>query len=139
MNPIPYRKLAGISLFVIGAAALLWFFFIRPDAALKSAATAKADRTVAEAQTQAAQDTVKIIVERGEAVATIQKRTEETNAEIKSAPGASQEIDPALHDAGLRALCLHDGRREPTCAVLLHRDGGVERTGTADASRPAAE
>jgi cytoskeletal protein RodZ len=135
----PYRKIAGISLFVLGALALLWFIFIRPDAALKSAATAQADRTVAEMQTKAAEDTVKIIVEHGETVRTIHERTEVTNDEIQSAAGASQEIDPALHAAGLRALCLHNGRSEPSCAVLLQRDGGGERAGEADTTRPLAE
>ena len=139
MNPIPYRKIAGISLFVLGAIALVWFIFIRPDAALKSAATAEANRTVAEAQQQAAEETVKIIVEHGETVTAINHRTEVTNDEIQRTPGAIQEIDPALHAAGLRALCLHNGRSEPSCALLLHGDGSGQRVGEADTARAPSE
>ncbi|WP_139375706.1 hypothetical protein [Sphingopyxis flava] len=139
MPDLPYRKVAGISLFVIGALALLWFFFIRPEAALKDAAINRADRTVAEAQTEAAKDTVRIIVDHNATVETIQSRTEVTNRDIQSAPGAAQEIDPAVHAAGIRALCLHHGRDEPTCAVLLHRDGGSERAPGADTSRAVTQ
>jgi hypothetical protein len=125
---LPTLTGAGLSAakYVLLAAAgafALWFFFIRPDAALRRAATAEADAIVAETQGEAAEDTIRIVVDHNNEVATITTRIEETNAEILSAPGADQAVDPAGYDAFVRALCLQDGRREPVCADVLQRDG----------------
>lgn len=101
----------------------IWLVFIRPEAALRDAATSRTDAIVAETQTQAAQDSLRIVVDHNAVVREIHTRTEVTNEQILAAPGAGQEVDPALYDAIVRSLCLQDGRREPVCADVLHRDG----------------
>lgn len=121
-----------VRLVIFGAALTLlaftaWFVLIRPTANAEKAATAKTEAIIADTQRSAAQDTIRIVVDHNAAVQTINTRTEVTTRDILQAPGASDAIDPALHAAGLRALCLHDNRRDPTCAALLHGAGDSER------------
>lgn len=104
-----------------------WFFLIRPDAALRQAATSRGEAITARAQAGAAQDTVRIVVDNQTHDAVITHRTEVTNHDILSAPGAAQAVDPDGYGAFVGALCLQDNRRDPQCADVLHRDGDGER------------
>lgn len=105
----------------------VWFFLIRPEAALKQAATSKGEAIIARAQAGASQDTVRIVVDHQQVVDTITHRTEVTNREILSSPGADAPVDPGVYDALVRSLCLQDGRRDPQCDPVLHGDGGGDR------------
>lgn len=121
---------AKYALLAAAAGFAIWVIFIRPEAALRRAATAETEAIVADTQTQAAKETIEILVDHRNVVTEIHRRTEETNADILSAPGAGQEVDPGLYDALVRSLCLQDGRRDPVCADMLHRDGGSVGVGS---------
>lgn len=125
-SPSAARDVLKVLAAFAAAGALIfavWFFVVRPEGALRDAAEARTGEIVAQSQADAAQDTVRIVVDHQHAVDTITHRTEVTNEEILSAPGASQSVDPDGYDAFVRALCLQDGRHDPVCADVLHRDG----------------
>lgn len=106
-------------------AFLLWFLFIRPAGLKTEAVRAHATEIQAEAATGAAKDALEITVRNGETIRQIDRITETSSHEILMAPGASATVDPGVHSAGLRALCLRNDRAsDPTCVELLHRDGG---------------
>ena len=112
-----------VVLFSLLAAFVVWFFLIRPDAAQQDAADAHMGAAQAEAQAQAAEETVRVIVDHQRTIETITTTTETASNDILNSPGAEAAIDPALHNAGIRALCLHDGRAsEPACGSLLLPD-----------------
>lgn len=138
LSRIGANPLVRLGLSVAATVAVVWLlvhFLVGPQQARKEAAQAQTEAIVADTQAQAAQDTVRIVVDHAEAVQTITHRTEVTTREILAAPGASDRIDPALHHAGLRALCLHDNRRDASCADVLQSDAERDPTGTADPSR----
>lgn len=139
-----FKTLSTAAKLALGAAALAliafaaWWVVIRPQQAAQTAATAKGSQVQAEAAAGAAQDTVRIVVDRGENRTRIDRITEEKTRVIMAQPGADAPLDPALHDAGIRALCLRDGQSDVLCQELLHRDGGVDEAGGADPARDAA-
>lgn len=119
----------GAAIGVFAAAALLvWALVLRGDIAIRHAAEAKASAAIATAQAGATQDTLRITVDHQNEVTKITQRTTETNHEILTAPGAGASVDPAVHRAGLRALCLQNGRRDRVCAEVLQPDGGQRAT-----------
>lgn len=127
-----------VVLFSVLALALVWFFFIRPEAAQQEAAESRVEATMAEGQAKAAEETVRIIVDHQDTIETITTRTETSSNEILNAPGADQTVDPAVHAAGLRALCLHDNRSNAECGPVLHSDDGQLGPDRGHPSRPAA-
>jgi len=113
--------LGAITLAIIGFA--LWFTLLRPQQATREAATAKTGAIVSDAATGAATDTLHIVVDRQAAEVRIIKTTEENTREIMAQSGALTPVDPAVHAAGLRAICVHDNASQPVCAGVLHDDG----------------
>lgn len=109
---------------ILGVAA--WFVILRPEQNARKAATAKAETSVATAQTGAATDTIHIVVDRQAAEVRIIKTTEENTRDIMAQSGALTPVDPAVHAAGLRAICVHDNVHQPVCASVLHDDGGSD-------------
>ncbi|WP_298699177.1 hypothetical protein [uncultured Brevundimonas sp.] len=73
-----------------------------------------------EARTQAARD-AGLIRDGAEARdAAIDNLNRRNTDAIQSAPGADQRLDPAVTDAGRRALCLRDATRgDPACRELF--------------------
>ena len=114
---------------VVGVIALAgWYVFLRPQQAAQQAATAKTETIAAKAETGAAKDTLRIVVDRQAAEVRIIRTTEENTNAIMAAPGANAPLDPALHAAGIRALCVRDGASDVQCRELvLHGDGDGER------------
>ena len=111
---------AAAAVSVIAAAFLLYHFLTAPSRARKETAVATATALTADASKQAAQDTVKILVETQAAHGRIDVVTQGNRDAILAAPGAVEAVGPGVHNAGLRALCLRpDYRDEPTCKRLL--------------------
>jgi hypothetical protein len=120
----------------VAAGALLllfaaWYFLTAPSRARKDAAKANATAVTADASKQAAQDSVRILVDTQAAHGRIDVVTSENRNAILAAPGAAEAVGSGVHDAGLRALCLRDAYRlQPTCRGLL--DAGAAGAAPAD-------
>jgi hypothetical protein len=126
--------LAAAVLALIGFAG--WWLFVRPAELKQQATQSNAGRVVAETQTQAARETVDIIVRTQETLRTIDVRTAEQTRAILNAPGAEATLSPELVARGRIALCLqHNRTDDPVCAALFHGDGDGERDGSADTPR----
>ncbi|HEY0623163.1 hypothetical protein [Sphingomonas sp.] len=113
----------GICLAALAAAFLLYHFLTAPSRARKETAVATATALTADASKQAAQDSVKILVETQAAHGRIDVITKGNRDAILSAPGAAVAVGPAAHRAGLDALCLRNAYRlQPACVGLLDAD-----------------
>lgn len=117
-------RLLSIAAVVLGALILAYVVLIKPAQDRQAAAVSRGEAVVATTQARAAEDTVRIVVDHQADRDIITHRTEVTTREILSQPGADEALDPELHSAGVRALCLQRDRSgDPVCAALLHRDG----------------
>jgi len=127
LTTLTAKIVAGVVvLALIGGA--FWYVVVRPREAVQAAAQAKGETKQAEAAAGAATDTLHIVVDRQAAEVRIIKTTEENTREIMAQSGAVTPVDPAVHAAGLRAICVHDGASDqPVCASVLHGDGGSDR------------
>ncbi len=136
------KKIGGPVVAAILAAGLLWgviyLAVLRPVSLQQSTASARAGEIVSQAQTNAATGAVKITAETAAKNAATDATTERSSRAITTSPGASAPIDPALHRAGLTALCMRDDVNDPRCADLLHGDGQGVGAGVPSTSRPAA-
>lgn len=116
---------AALGALLLGLIALAsWYVFFRPAQQAEKTVQAKTETVAANAQTGAATDTVHIVVDRQAAEVRIIRTTEENTREILAQPGATTVVDPALHAAGIRALCVRDNVSDVQCASVLHDAGG---------------
>lgn len=118
------RLLSPLGWLVVGLAAaailmvggMLWLQAHDRD----KAAPIKAGRIVAEGQAAAGRDAVGVVVGNADGQAAIDKTTQGNRDDILSQPGANVPVDPAVGDAGRRAVCLRKSARDlPACKRLL--------------------
>lgn len=135
------RWRAMLPLVLLGGLLLLaglWWAFIRPGQVQDQAAVTKAGATVAAAAPEIARETLKEVERFNETRIEIRDRVVAGNAGIAAAPGAEAQIPAAVHDAGLRALCMHAVYRDdPGCAALLGLRAGA--AGGSDTGRAPAQ
>lgn len=126
-----------VALAGVGIGIAFWWLFIRPGQIADDAARAKGDAIVADGQAAAARDAGTVIEKHFTNRERIERVTIEGNAAIRAAPGASARIPPAVHAAGLGALCLHAVYSgSPACEQLP--DAGAGDDPQADAGSAAA-
>ena len=111
------------ALTLAGLAGGIYYFVTGPRRAHVEAVQATAASIQSQATTASAQDALKITVDNQAAHSRIDVVTHEATDEIRNVPGASAAVAPAVHSAGLRALCLYDAYRlQPACKQLLDAD-----------------
>lgn len=116
------RRFAPFIIFGLIAAALL--FSVRSCQArhaAQEAAQAKVDAGLASARSESAGDAVGTVSGAADRESAIDATSRENDHAIRSAPGASAPVDPAVAAAGRRALCLrHAYRDSEQCKRLLN-------------------
>lgn len=83
------------------------------------AAQARVERSQAEALSNSAADAIGTVARSGEATAASEELTRSNEREIRNAPGANDAVNPAVRDAGLRALCKRGAYRDSERCRLL--------------------
>ncbi len=125
-DPALGKRLLAVLIGIVGGLALIfaaYYFVTGPRRAHAEAKQATATAVSATASKAAAQDALKIIVEQQAAHGRIDIVTQGNRDAILASDGAAEALGPAVHNAGLNALCLRDTYRlQPACVGLLHAD-----------------
>lgn len=118
---IPLLKIVAV---VALAFAAYHYIVAAPRHAAQKVQTSKAATAEANSIAGAAVDTVRTMETYHTKVERIETRTQGSNHEITSAPGAGAIIDPGVYGAIVGALCLHDDRTDDVCVgrPVLHPD-----------------
>jgi hypothetical protein len=89
------------------------------DVRRSKAAQSRVERSQAEAASNSASDAINTVAASGEAAAASEDLTRSNERDIRNAKGSNAAVDPAVRDAGLRALCLRRAYRDdPKCRVF---------------------
>jgi ABC-type multidrug transport system fused ATPase/permease subunit len=75
------------------------------------AAQSRVERSQAEAASNSAADAIDTVAASGKAEAASEDMTRNNDKEIRNAEGASDAVNPAVRDAGLRSLCRRPAYR----------------------------
>ena len=116
-----WRSLAPKGRWVLGIlAALFLLAVIGGVRSCQTAQIAKTETRLSKGQTGAAlesgADAVGTVGDVGDRASTSDQLTRENADDIRNAPGADAPVDPAVHAAGLRALCTRAAYRgRPEC------------------------
>ena len=94
--------------------------FVRScDKRRSQASQTRVERSQAEAASNSAADAIGTVARSGEAERASEELTRTNEKDIRNAEGASDPVNPAARDAGLRALCLRSAYRDdPKCRVF---------------------
>lgn len=117
------KIVAGLALVVI----VLGLFQVRScHLASQRAAETRLQRSQTEALGNSAQDAIGTVRASGEAERESEELTRTNEKEIRDAQGADAAVDPAVRDAGLRALCRRPAYRDTErCRLFLARASGM--------------
>ncbi len=111
---------AILGLSVVAILIVLWLFVTGPQRAHEEAAKASAQAISASSRTSASKDAIGVVVGAEKRTEEIDTQSKESRDEIQHAPGADAPVNPAVGDAGRRAVCLRESsRRLPACRKLL--------------------
>lgn len=86
------------------------------DKRRSEAAQTRVERSQGEAQANSAADAIGTVARSGEAERASEELTRSNEQQIRAAEGASDQVNPAVRDAGLAALCRREAyRNDPRC------------------------
>ncbi len=84
-----------------------------------AASQARVDASQAAAASESAKDAIETVSRSGEAQAASEQLTRDNERSIREAEGAAVKVNPAVQDAGLRALCRRAAYKDaPRCAAF---------------------
>jgi len=111
---------AGAVAVLVALALVWWLVFIRPASAQRDAKVAQATGAVAVGGQQSAHQAIDTIVKRQDGDVKIDNQTRANNVTILKAAGAGDPVNPAVDDAGRRAICMYKSSADlPDCKRLL--------------------
>jgi FtsZ-interacting cell division protein ZipA len=100
--------------------ALISFGLSQCQKRRSEAAQARVERSQAEAAAKSAEDAIGTVRRSGEAEKASEELTRSNEKEIRNAEGASDPVNSAVRDAGLRSLCRRPAyRNHERCKLLV--------------------
>lgn len=117
ISPFGWVILSAAVAALVVTVALFWLQGHNHNAAT----VAKAGGIIAQGQAAAGRDAVGVVVGNADTQAATDQTTKENRDAILNAPGAQAPVDPAVGDAGRRAVCMRQSARDlPACKRLLN-------------------
>jgi type II secretory pathway component PulM len=115
-----YVAVAAGGLALVLVCFVVWFVLIRPGQAEHAAKQANVNAAVATSGASAVKEAAVAVNGQVKSEAQIDIRVKGSRDAILSSAGAAGAVDPALADAGLRALCMSDAHAADSgCHALL--------------------
>jgi hypothetical protein len=129
MNPLKWLRALTLAGKVAAAVAFLllaiaaWWFLTEPGRQRARAAQAEAGQTIAEGDSRATEKAARAASDLAERTNDRNDLSRKNRDDILKAPGASDPVSPGVHDAQLRAQCLHDINRDDPVCIRLRKAG----------------
>jgi hypothetical protein len=105
-------RLIAIAVGVILLVVAVGFTVRSCDSRHNKAAQSRLERAQGDARANSAADAVSTVAASGEAAAASEAQTRANEKDIRDAEGSTAPVNPAVRDAGLRALCVRAAYRD---------------------------
>lgn len=119
-TPTGWASIAAVGAIILILAVGGWWMLTEPGRQRAAANLAGASQVVSDARAASGADAVSVVTKNAASEREIDQQSTENRDAILNVPGASAPVDPAVGDAGRRAVCLRKSARcLPGCVRLL--------------------